>query len=220
MNKEIKRQRNFWNNEADVFQAIYSGTKSKFMNYLDKVFRKDMYERYDFTMKNCDTVSDQTFLDVGCGSGQYGIALAKKGASKVVGIDIAESMLEICRKTAGEMEVRDVCDFLHTDLLAYKPDHKFDVCLGIGLFDYIKDPIPVLRKMNQLSKHKIIVSFPRFWTYRAPIRKLRLWLRRCEVYFFTRKSVCKMMELSGFDKYTITKVGKLHCVIGYTNNTM
>lgn len=56
MNNELEVQRNFWNQEADAFERIYSHEKSKLSTALDKVFRKDMYERFVFTIENCAPV--------------------------------------------------------------------------------------------------------------------------------------------------------------------
>ncbi len=89
MKDEILAQRSYWNNEADAFQRIYTHRKSKLSNVLDSIFRRDMYDRYAFTIKNCEPIQNRTFLDVGCGNGLYSIELAKRGAAKVVGIDIS-----------------------------------------------------------------------------------------------------------------------------------
>ena len=86
MNNEIQAQRAFWNSEADAFQRIYTHRKSRFANTLDRVFRKDMYERYEFTIAHCEPIKGRNFLDVGCGNGLYSLELARKGAGKVTGM--------------------------------------------------------------------------------------------------------------------------------------
>ena len=82
MNNEIQAQRAFWNSEADAFQKIYTHRKSKFSNTLDQIFRKDMYERFQFTIANCEPIKGRTFLDVGCGNALYSLELARKGARR------------------------------------------------------------------------------------------------------------------------------------------
>ena len=217
MNEEIVAQRNYWNNEADAFSRIYSHRKSKLSNMLDSVFRKDMYERYVFTIKHCEPIKDRTFLDVGCGNGLYSLELARKGARRVLGIDIAEVMVGLCKEASRKENLDGVCEFQQTDLLEFKGSEKFDVSFGIGLFDYISDPLPVLKKMREMSTDKVILAFPRLWTWRAPVRKARLNARGCDVYFYTRAQIKELMDKAGYKRHEVYRVGKLHCVIGYTS---
>jgi 2-polyprenyl-3-methyl-5-hydroxy-6-metoxy-1,4-benzoquinol methylase len=215
MNEEIVAQREYWNNEADAFSRIYSHRKSKLSNVLDSVFRKDMYERYVFTIKHCEPIQDRTFLDVGCGNGLYSLELGRKGARKVLGLDISEVMIGLCKDASEKEHLDDRCLFEQTDLLAYEGKTKFDVSFGIGLFDYISDPLPVLTKMRELTTDKAILAFPRFWTWRAPIRKARLNARGCDVFFYTKARIKELLDQAGFKRHEVHKVGKLHCVIAY-----
>ena len=215
MNNEIQAQRAFWNSEADAFQRIYTHRKSRFANTLDQVFRKDMYERFTFTIANCEPIKDRTFLDVGCGNGLYSLELARKGAAKVTGIDIAEVMIDLCRKSSQDRNLADRCTFIQTDLLDYKPETTFDVSFGIGLFDYISDPLPVLKRMREVSTDKAIMAFPRLWTWRAPVRKVRLARKGCDVFFYSKARIEKLLQEAGFKRQEIVKVGKLYCCVAY-----
>jgi 2-polyprenyl-3-methyl-5-hydroxy-6-metoxy-1,4-benzoquinol methylase len=215
LNNEIQAQRAFWNSEADAFQRIYTHRKSRFANALDKYFRKDMYERYQFTIERCEPIKGRTFLDVGCGNALYSLELARRGAAKVVGIDIAEVMIGLCNQASKKEGLSDRCTFVQTDLLDYKPESTFDVSFGIGLFDYISDPLPVLKRMREVSTDKAITAFPRMWTWRAPVRKVRLARKGCDVFFYTKGQIEKLMKDAGFSRVEIVQVGKLYCVVSY-----
>lgn len=219
MNDEIRSQSDYWNNEAQPFQTIYSHQKSSLANWLDRIFRKDMYDRFTFTIQHCDPIKDRKFLDVGCGNGLYSVELAKRDAAQVVGIDIAENMLKLCQDSAQREGVGNRCTFVHADLLHYNTQASFDVSFGIGLFDYIGDPLPVLKKMREVTKDKVIMSFPRFWTWRAPLRKIRLTIRGSVVYFYTKARVERLLQDAGFSDHQIYNIGKLHCVVGYCNSS-
>lgn len=208
-------QRRFWNNEANSFEKIYTHKKSKFSNILDKLFRKDMYERFAFTIENCEPVADRKFLDVGCGNGLYSLELARRGAAKVVGIDISEVMIDLCQQSSEKENLAARCEFKNTDLLAYNPESQFDVSFGIGLFDYISDPLPVLKRMKAVTSDRAIMAFPRYWTWRAPIRKARLMIKGCDVFFYRRSKIRKLLEGAGFRRHEVSKVGKLYCVVAY-----
>jgi 2-polyprenyl-3-methyl-5-hydroxy-6-metoxy-1,4-benzoquinol methylase len=215
LNNEIQAQRAFWNSEADAFQRIYTHRKSRFANALDQIFRKDMYERYTFTIEHCEPIKDRKFLDVGCGNGMYSLELARKGAAQVVGIDISEVMIGVCRQSSEDQNLADRCTFLQTDLLDYKPESSFDVSFGIGLFDYISDPLPVLKRMREVSTDKAIMAFPRLWTWRAPVRKARLARKGCDVYFYSKAKIEQLLRDAGFSRQEIVKVGKLYCVVAH-----
>jgi ubiquinone/menaquinone biosynthesis C-methylase UbiE len=210
---EIDTQSRYWNSEAEAFSSIYSHEKSAFGQWLDRTFRQDMYERYEFTLAACEPVAGRSFLDVGCGNGLYSVELARRGAGSVVGLDIAEGMLERCRKAAAAAGVQETCSFVHSDLLNYEPDGTFDVSFGIGLFDYISDPLPVLAKMRAVTSGSVIAAFPRLGTWRAPVRKARLAVKGCPVYFYSRRKVDRLLREAGFQSHAVTTVGKLFCVV-------
>jgi cyclopropane fatty-acyl-phospholipid synthase-like methyltransferase len=174
-----------------------------------------MYERYTFTIEHCEPVKDRKFLDVGCGNGMYSLELARRGAAKVIGIDIAEVMIDLCRKSSREKNLDDICTFIQTDLLDYKPETTFDVSYGIGLFDYIRDPLPVLKRMREVSTDKAIMAFPRLWTWRAPVRKVRLARKGCDVFFYSKARIEQLLREAGFSRQEIVKVGKLYCVVAH-----
>jgi 2-polyprenyl-3-methyl-5-hydroxy-6-metoxy-1,4-benzoquinol methylase len=217
MNNELEIQRDFWNKEADAFERIYSHEKSRVSTFLDQVFRKDMYQRFVFTITNCAPVEGRSFLDVGCGNGLYSFELANQGAGKVVGLDISPVMIDRCVKSASRLGLNDRVTFIQTDLLEYTNDSQFDVSYGIGLFDYISDPLPVLRRMRELTRSKAIMAFPRLWTWRAPIRKMRLTMKGCPVFFYSKARVDSLMKVAGFSRWEVVKVGKLHCVVAHVN---
>jgi len=220
MIEEIESQRSYWNSEANSFQKIYSHQKSTVANWLDRTFRKDMYERFQFTMQHCAPADGRVFLDVGCGNGLYSIELAKRGAASVVGIDIAENMLDLCREMAARENVQGRCSFVRSDLLQFSPPGRINVSFGIGLFDYIEDPLPVLKKMREITSDRVILSFPRFWTWRAPLRKVRLTLRGCSVFFYTKSRIERLLKSAGYPRHEIYKVGKLHCAVGFMADTV
>jgi 2-polyprenyl-3-methyl-5-hydroxy-6-metoxy-1,4-benzoquinol methylase len=216
MSKELQQQREYWNREIAQFDAIYAGKKGAFGNWLDMTFRKDMYQRYEYTLKHAEPITGRDFLDVGCGTGRYAFELLRRGCRHVTGIDISEEMVNHCKKTAEAQKAGDRAEFLRTDLLDYAPARQYHVVIGIGLFDYISDPLPVLKKMRECVDGCCIASFPRFWTWRAPVRKLRLAMRGCFVRFFTRKNIDDLVKAAGFAGYSIETVGKLFCITART----
>ncbi len=216
--KELEYQREYWNKEIFQFDSIYTHEKNMLKNLLDRIFRKDMYQRFEYTMKNSEPIKDKTFLDVGCGTGKYLFEFVRRGCKHIIGIDISDLMIEQCKTTATKQGIQNKTTFLQGDLIRVNIEQKVDICIGIGLFDYIKNSLPILEQMRKYTNDRVIMSFPRFWTWRAPVRKIRLSLKKCPVYFYTRKRVEELLKKAGFKIYLIEKVGKLFCVTAWIKN--
>ncbi|MHB1689029.1 MAG: class I SAM-dependent methyltransferase [Ignavibacteriaceae bacterium] len=212
MTNELLTQEKYWDSEVKDFDSIYSHGKSRFSNWLDKTFRWDMYARYEFTLKNSEPIKDKSFLDVGCGTGRYSIEFAKRGAGKVVGLDISNEMIKVCEDRSKKEGFENFCIFYQTDLIQYRNDSLFDVCIGVGLFDYISNPLPVISKMHKVVSGCAIMTFPRSGTWRAYLRKIRLGLKGCPVYFYSKTKIEKLLADAGFKSHDIEIVGQLYCV--------
>ena len=203
MVNEMEKVQTYFHKTATAFDSIYTGEKHKLSKMLDKHFRKDMYLRYEMTIRECEDVSGKTALDIGCGSGKYCITLAKMGARKVIGLDFAENMLELAEQSALKKKVSNICEFICADFLKYNFDEPFNISLAIGLFDYISNPEDFLCKIRDLTSEKVIATFPIKWTYRMPIRKVRLGLKGCPVYFYTKGQILKLFNSANFSKVRI-----------------
>ncbi len=195
---------------AQEFDAIYTGSgRGRIGRFLDALLRKDMYDRFRLTLEACGDPSNLDILDVGCGSGRFAVPLAERGAN-VVGLDPAPKMIGIARQLAEERGVAEKCEFVVGDLDSYAPGKAFDSVLAIGLFDYLDAPVSTMRPMVELAERQVVATFPRLWTYRAPIRKVRLALRGCPVYFYTRRRVETLVADSGGKIDDLRVVGKLY----------
>jgi magnesium protoporphyrin O-methyltransferase len=217
MNGELDIQKKYWDKEVHTFDSIYTHGKSGFSNWLDKKLRWDMYARFKYTIEHSKPIEGKTILDVGCGTGLYSIEFAKEGAKEVTGIDIADNMVNVCKERAEKENVAAQCHFYIGDLLAFNQDQKYDVVIGIGLFDYIRESFDVIKKMHNVSKDRVIFSFPRANTWRAILRKIRLTLRGCPVYFYSAKQLDEIIKKTGFKKYESEILGQLICITAYVN---
>jgi SAM-dependent methyltransferase len=202
----------YWDTVASDFDAIYSGAKGPFRRALDRWFRKDMYQRFDWVMERAGDVAGQSICDIGCGSGRFVSALAGRGAAHVTGIDVAPKMLRLARDLTAREGVGDCCDFVLGDILDLEIERSYDLTIAIGFWDYIPDPSERVWKIRRITRGKFLSAWPRKWTWRAPIRKVRLGLLGCPVYFFTRESVRRYLESTGFRVARVDVVGKLFCV--------
>jgi len=198
---------------AKDFDSIYSGRKSSVSRWLDQTFRKDMFQRRDAAICEIMKMGAVTVLDVGCGSGAITTALARGGAKTVVGVDFSQSMIELARNRAVSEEVSSRCTFIVGDFRLQGFPERFQCSLAVGVFDYLAEPQAFLREMRRVTSQKIIATFPYRWTYRAPIRKVRLALKGCPVYFYAISDVRRLFEPLKPARLTIRKLGKICFVV-------
>ena len=203
---EAERVRRFFDRYSQSFDRIYDRERSV-RGLIDRVFRSTMYARFDYVLGALDGVSDASLLDVGCGSGRYSIAIAERGATRVVGIDYARSMIDLADRAAVESDLSERCEFLCTDFLDFESDERFDYSIAIGFFDYVRDPVPYLRKMAAATNRRLIASFPTFSVLRSPQRRIRYaLLHRCPVYFYNRRKVSRILEDLGMTNSRVVQL--------------
>lgn len=206
----------YFEKKAESFDAIYKSQKNLFRKMIDTCFRQSMKRRFQLTLSECGLLQGKTVLDIGCGSGRYSVELTLRGAKEVTGIDFSSHMLGLAEKYARERGA-ERCFFIQGNFLNYNFNKTFDICLAIGLFDYTPQPLIYLKKIKFLGQEKIIMSFPAKWKLRTIVRKIRLGLSNCPVYFYTPVDIKKMMERAHFENYKITNLGRDYLVVAYVS---
>lgn len=208
---ETQQIAQFWNDIAHDFDAIYTGKKNPIARGMDRWLRRDIYQRFEWVMKEAGDVRGMKICDVGCGSGRFVASLAKRGAH-VTGIDFAPEMLKIGAQLAEQEKVADRCKFVLTDVLDWKTAEKFDLVIAIGFWDYVADPLPRLRVIRELTTTTFLSAWPRAATLRASIRSVRLKMAGCPVYFFRLNQVEDYLKKAGFAVGSNKVLGQLNCV--------
>jgi 2-polyprenyl-3-methyl-5-hydroxy-6-metoxy-1,4-benzoquinol methylase len=203
--------RRYFDGEADRFDAIYRDEKSLSQKLIDSLFRSVIHERYEMALGWCGDLTGKRVLDVGTGSGRYAVEMARRGA-QVVGLDFAPAMVEMAQSAAAEAGVADRCHFEAVDFLTWCAPHHFDICLGIGFFDYTADPHQFLARMAEMTQERGIFSFPMRWRLRTPTRWLRLRLRGCPVYFYDEGQVKTVVDASGWGGTRIERLSRDYLV--------
>jgi 2-polyprenyl-3-methyl-5-hydroxy-6-metoxy-1,4-benzoquinol methylase len=187
---------NYFNREAERFDAIYEKDKPLRQQIGDNLFRRVILERYSLVV-NAIGAPDAVMLDVGCGPGRYGVELARRGARRCVGVDVASNMIEIARAEAQRANVADRCHWAVSDWLSWSSDEMFDAVVAMGYYDYLEDPLPHLEKMMARARGRVFASFPKRWTIRTGLRIVRFKLARGFVRFYTREEVVGLFRRAG-----------------------
>ena len=137
----------YFERESRRFDAIYNQDKPLGQRLVDRFFRGVILERFRLICNLAPVPGPWSVLDVGCGSGRFSVALALAGARRVLGIDVASSMIDIANEAAEQMHVADRCEFVVSSFLEFQPNERFEIVVATGYFDYLDDPLPHLTRM-------------------------------------------------------------------------
>ena len=108
-------------------------------------------------------IQNKAVLDFGCGAGLQALALAEKGASRVVGIETNKELLERAGKYAETRGVRGRVEFKQR--LSESELGKFDIVISQNSMEHFRDPLGILCQMKEAlnEKGRIYILFGPPW---------------------------------------------------------
>lgn len=210
-----EKVRDHFHDDAYRFDAIYETKKGPFAAFVDNIWRGVVQKRLDLNVEYLEPLAGKKILDVGCGSGRFCLAFAERGAAKVVGVDFAPAMIDIANDLAKKTGLDDRCEFLvgaFPDAIAPESG-PYDACTGNGFFDYIEDPVSIIASMRELTKGKLIMSFPKKYEFRIPLRIVRFWLKGTPLFLYTESQVRDIMQKAGVTDYEIIFLDRDYLVV-------
>ncbi len=106
-------------------------------------------------------LAGRVVIDVGCGEGTEAIEAARRGARRVIGIDVRPHVLERARAAAERAGVSDRCVF------AAHAAERADVILSIDGFEHYDEPERILETMRRLVRPhgRVLIAFGPPWLH-------------------------------------------------------
>lgn len=150
-------------------------------------------------------------LDIGCGPGNYCLALAASGAV-AVGVDSSQKMIAIARKNIRKSHLPEIdIQLKRMDALEYLktvPDNSFDVVIAALFLAYVRNHAAVIREVCRvlkpggrfvMSNPKPEANFSRVWLdsiydiLRKPLKflpvSIRIWTYAKRIEGYSRRGV-------------------------------
>lgn len=93
-----------------------------------------------------DAVAGKVVIDFGCGDGRDSMEIARRGAKRVIGIDIRQNVLDRAAAAARNASLAERCIF------GTKTDEMADLVFSINAFEHFADPGGILLRMASLLK--------------------------------------------------------------------
>jgi SAM-dependent methyltransferase len=201
----------FFDGYAHDFSSIYkedTKKRSAFDKLMDKLFRKDIEDRFDTTVEGISKDSIQSVLDIGCGPGHFVVKFLEQG-KHVTALDIAPSMLEITKQRVQAMDSEAQVEYVLEDYAEHEFSNTFDAACVMGFFDYVEDPVSILKKLLREVDKEIYISIPGDQGFLAWQRKVRYKQRNCPLYLYSKEFLVNCLKEAGcFEISEIADTGR------------
>lgn len=198
------RVRSRFREKAQQFDDLYEDERP-----LVRLLRPGLFRRRRLAAETVASYESPRVLDVGCGSGRIGEFALAAGASRYLGVDFSEPMIEIAHERLARFGAR--AELILADFLDAEIDGPFDVVLAVGLFDYLPEPHRFARRMFELCAPggSVVGSFPRWSLLKGPARKVRYeWIGDCPIFNYSRRELELLFGGSGFEPVEILAPGR------------
>ena len=197
----------FFDREAARFPNVNDRRAHWTTRLANSLFRRSLRLRFDTVVAGCTDIEGKEVLDIGCGPGTYAIALARAGAKRVVGIDIAPRMVEIAKDRARRAGVSEQCEFHVIALENFGPRASFDYVIAMGILDYVEHAEEFVRKTVSMTTTKALFSFPKRAGILAWQRRLRYrW--KCPLFMYSRDDLDVIFRLIPSVSYRIESIAR------------
>lgn len=156
---DYKKTEKFWDDAAKGSSLNNKATVGMLTegNEYNAIYRKREEEAH--FLRIFQPVNTMRVLEVGTGGGRWAFFLSDR-VSEVVGIDFSKNMINVAEQQKMELGIDNI-NFIHTDLLSFNDNKKFDLIYFSGVLQYINDTealLSVKKAMSLLKPNGIIIS--------------------------------------------------------------
>ncbi len=143
----LKKQSEYWDSYIKDIKLLD----------LDNISTAEKVE-FAFLLKVLGSVKNKRILDLGCGTGKFGLKLARD-AQEVIGIDISRESIYLTRRTAKKYHLNNFRGVID-NFKKPKYDSYFDIVLMVNMFHHTDDLDLILKNvMTALKKNGRLVVF-------------------------------------------------------------
>ena len=191
--------------------SIGVDNSSWFEKLLNKLFRKSMSLRFNQTISEIISADCESVLDIGCGPGDYSLALRNKNIKDITALDFSQNMIDFANNLEVSMFGDNKIDWRVSDFSNWNSDKTFDAAIIVGVMDYIEDPVTFINSVFAVCNKVSIFSFPSDKGFLAWQRKIR-YKSRCYLRLYSQKELEVMFKESG-QNFVINQLGRDYLVV-------
>ena len=183
-----KKAKFIFNFIAPIYEKLVGGIEKKYLSAIEVV-------------DNQVGIKDNTVLDVGTGTGVWGNMFLKRGAKKVVGIDFAEKMVKVAKRTYPNIEFMQC----NAEKMQFIPENSFDIITASFVLHGVKKPkrLKILEQMKRVGKKYVVIhDFAKKVDFYIQILE---YLEQSDFKYFKDHFFDEMKEFFGNCQLFITK---------------
>lgn len=211
-----EKVRDHFDADARRFDAIYEEDKGLADRFIDNWWRGVVRKRLEINLQRLEPLAGKTVIDVGCGSGRFCLAYAEHGAGHVLGVDFAAAMIDIANHLAQQAGVAEQCEFRAGAFPEVVGEgERFDYATANGFFDYVENPVPIISQMREMTRERMVMSFPKAVEWRVPLRRVRFWMKGTPLFLYTEKHVKRILAEAGVEKYDWIALDRDYVVVAH-----
>lgn len=103
------------------------------------------------------SLENKSVLDVGCYYGLYSHEAKKRGASRVVGVELNEDRFYVAKEIATL--IGNGVEIVQGDIMEVELGAKFDLVIFLSVLHHVRNPIDVMHRLVDLCAETIVVEF-------------------------------------------------------------
>lgn len=181
----------------DYIKKLYSEDKLDQLSHNKAYAEEDKIEfsqRLDIARKHGKKGS---VLDMGCSTGTFLLCCREKGYKQLYGVDINKKTNDYC------------INELKLDVGTTIPDRKFDLIHASDLIEHLQEPASFVKDAYQHLNNNglLMMTTPNI---RNPVNKLVNIKPKEHLYYFSRKTIRKLLENNGFEVLLMKSRSRYH----------
>jgi len=194
--------KSFFDSYTPTFSKISSDVASENAISLtdrlfNSLFRRSMKARFELTVKTIVESGCTSVLDIGCGPGDYSIALRKQGVKDIAAIDFASNMVDVAKQKEMDFFGESSIDWRVGDFLSTEFDKSFDAAVIVGVMDYIEEPQEFVDAVLKHTSKVAIFSFPCSGGFLAWQRRIR-YKFRCYLRLYSKNEAVSLFNTESY----------------------
>ena len=191
--------KDYWSKSNKWFIDAYNST------FIELIKHAPVRLREDLAVMTSKLIEAEKILDLGCGPSRVlAKCLLTIPNSKGIGLDFSDSMILESKRYLRSINIEERVTLNKADLLELSEFPKASIAIALGLFDYIENPLNILKKASKSSS--VLVAS---WPTDTPRNYLRKYRYSCPVYRYNIKKVENLLKEAGYSYIQRVNLGAL-----------